>query len=385
MNLLDSNPPDPRAALLQDVAKLATSQLATLGGTGLDPAVVSLLQRKCAELEKLAGGQAREGVQLLFELMHDLSSSRHLPDLLALFAARVKLLVDYDAIGISVCREGRLTPEYAEGESFRLLSSLEIPIGGGLSGWVAQNGTAVLNGDPFVEFAYSGDPETVTSLRSALCLPLIGLTGTIGVMTLYRNESNTFQPDDLRILLTISSKVSLNIDNALKFRQVESTATIDCLTNLPNARSLFLRLDSELARSRRTGEPITLVAGDLDNFKQVNDRFGQAAGDKALQAVADTLRESCREYDYVARMGGDQFVMIFPASDMTSMRERLAGFREVGGMTMSVGAAFFPEDGCDAEQLLAAADRRMYQAKQASRAAAREVPRLIRMARLEIM
>jgi diguanylate cyclase (GGDEF)-like protein/putative nucleotidyltransferase with HDIG domain len=403
----------------------AMKELSMLAGTSLDPAVVEVLQHQYPELEKLASGQpalprglsagsktgrgsspaagfdappedgrvggdtceflssmaaAREEVQLLFELTHDLGASLNLADTLALLATRLKPLVHYDAIAISVCRDGRLIPEYVDGESFRLLSSLETPIGEGLSGWVAQTGKPILNGDPTLEFGNPGDPERATGLRSALCLPLVGLTGTLGVMTLYRNRRDAFTPDHLRILLAAGSRVSLNIDNALKFRHMETTATIDSLTNLPNARSLFLRLDSELARSKRTREPIMVLVGDLDRFKQVNERFGHAEGNKVLQAVADTLRQSCREYDYVARMGGDEFVLIFPASDMTRMRKRMAEFREIGaksgcdlaamkGMTMSVGEAFFPEDGCDAEQLLAAADRRMYQAKRASRTA----------------
>jgi diguanylate cyclase (GGDEF)-like protein len=324
--------------------------------------------------------KAREEVQLLFELTHDLGASLNLADTLALLSTRLKLLVPYDAIAISVCRDGRLIPEYVDGECFRLLSSLETRIGDGLSGWVAQTGKPILNGDPALDFINEGDPEDGASLRSALCLPLVGLTGTIGVMTLYRNEKDTFTPDHLRILLAASSRASLNIDNALKFRQVETTATIDYLTNLPNARSLFLRLDSELARSKRTRESITVLVANLDNFRQINERFGQAEGNKVLQAVANTLRESCREYDYVARMGGGEFVLIFPVSDMASMRIRMAEFREIGaksgcglpameGMTMSIGEALFPADGSDAEQLLAAADRRMYQARQASKAA----------------
>jgi diguanylate cyclase (GGDEF)-like protein len=326
--------------------------------------------------------KAREEVQLLFGLTEDLGSSLNLADTLALLSARLKRLVAYDAIAISVCRDGRLIPEYVNGEGFRLLSSLETPIGDGLSGWVAQHGKPILNGDPALEFRSSGDPENVTSLRSAICLPLVGVTGTIGVMTLYRNAKDTFTSDHLRILLAVTSRATLNIENALKFRQVETTATIDCLTNLPNARSLFLRLDSELARSKRTRESITVLVGSLDNFKQINETFGHAEGNKVLQAVANTLRGSCREYDYVAHMGAEEFVLIFPVSDMASMRKRMAEYREIGaksgcglpameGMTMSIGEALFPADGSDAEQLLAAADRRMYQARQASRAAPR--------------
>ena len=123
-----------------------------------------------------------------------------------------------------------------------------------------------------------------------------------------------------------------------------------------------------------------MLVCDLDGFKMVNDCHGHLVGNKVLRAVGNALRESCREYDYVARMGGDEFVLILPASDRDSMQQRIAELRTIGGaagcavtgmqnMTMSIGEAFYPQDGADAEQLLAVADRRMYRAKQGSRMA----------------
>jgi diguanylate cyclase (GGDEF)-like protein len=112
---------------------------------------------------------------------------------------------------------------------------------------------------------------------------------------------------------------------------------------------------------------------DLNGFKQINDRHGHLVGNQVLKAVGGALRESCREYDYVARMGGDEFVLILPASKREDLRVRIAELANIGaqaavvGLTMSVGEAFFPENGEDAEQLLAEADRRMYTAKQAEK------------------
>jgi len=164
----------------------------------------------------------------------------------------------------------------------------------------------------------------------------------------------------------------------MKYRQAETSATTDFVTDLPNARSLFLRLDSELARCRRTDETLALLVCDLDGFKQINDEFGHLVGNKVLQAVGRALRESCREYDYAARMGGDEFVLILPATDCEQMSRRIEDLRCIGAragcevagtdsLTMSIGEATFPADGTDAEQLLAEADKRMYRAKQIAR------------------
>jgi diguanylate cyclase (GGDEF)-like protein/putative nucleotidyltransferase with HDIG domain len=395
----------------------AMRQVAALSGKAFDPAVVAVLAGRYRELEqmaqaqpapearlsvgpKIANGQApavgskvsqvngeqspvdflssiaaaRQEVQLLFELTQDLGSSLSLDETLSVVSVRLKRMVPYDAIAVYVSRGNVLIPHYVNGENYRLFSSLEIPLGEGLSGWVAGNSKSILNGDPSVECAYLNDPAKFSSLRSALAVPLEGVNGVIGALTLYRADKDAFSRDHLRILQAITSKISMAIENALRFRLAEDSATTDYLTLLPNARSLFLRLDSELARCRRTLEPLTVLVCDLDGFKQVNDRFGHLEGNKVLRYVADVLRENCREYDYVARMGGDEFVILLPCSDRAAVAQRIAEFQSiscdipgaangVGFIGLSVGEAFYPDDGSDAEELLAEADRRMYKSK----------------------
>jgi diguanylate cyclase (GGDEF)-like protein len=113
---------------------------------------------------------------------------------------------------------------------------------------------------------------------------------------------------------------------------------------------------------------------DLDGFKAINDRYGHLAGDKVLRLFCSLMQDVCRKYDFVARMGGDEFVIVAPNMSPGSVSEKAillsalaqeAG-REVCGkdlLSLSLGAAFYPQDGQDAEQLLAEADRKMYMAK----------------------
>ncbi len=282
----------------------------------------------------------------------------------------------YDAIAIYVKREEELIPEYVNGDNYRLFSSLRIPVGQGLSGWVAQNRKPIINGNPSVEPGYLNDPTKFSTLRSALAVPLEGVAGVIGVLALYRAERDAFTSDHLRILLAISAKMALAIENALKYQQAESSATTDYLTGLPNARSLFLQLDRELARCKRDNSSLTVMVSDMDGFKQINDRFGHLEGNRVLRLFAQALKDSCREYDYVARMGGDEFVVIAPGPHRRRRRQesradcatlaRQAGSEVCGEdiLSLSVGRAVYPEDGKDAEQLLAEADRRMYMEKQ---------------------
>jgi len=194
------------------------------------------------------------------------------------------------------------------------------------------------------------------------------------VLAMYRAEREAFSADHLRILLAVSSKIALSVENALKYQQAEDSATTDYLTGLPNARSLFVHLSREISRCRRTATSLAVMVCDLDNFKQINDLYGHLEGDNLLKAFAANLKEICRGYDYVARMGGDEFVIVAPglnqeaANDKASRLHQLAveSGRKVSGrdlVGLSVGTAFCPDDSFDVERLLAEADRRMYSMK----------------------
>ncbi|HEX6824600.1 MAG TPA: diguanylate cyclase [Candidatus Sulfotelmatobacter sp.] len=347
---------------------------------GLEPAagfenstVTDYVGRETTFLSSIAA--ARQEAQALFELSQDLGASLSLGETLSVFSVKLKPMVPYDAIAIYIKRENELVAEFVNGDNYRLFSSLRIPIGQGLSGWVAHNRKPIINGNPSVEPGYLNDPSKFSTLRSALAVPLEGVAGIIGVLALYRGERDAFTSDHLRILLAVSGKMALAIENALKYQQAENSATTDYLTGLPNARSLFLQLDRELARCKRDNTSLTVMVSDMDGFKQINDRFGHLEGNRVLRLFAQALKDTCREYDYVARMGGDEFVVIAPgltpdasAKKTEQMRAlaRHAGSEVCGEdiLSLSVGRAVFPADGKDAEQLLAEADRRMYLEKQ---------------------
>jgi diguanylate cyclase (GGDEF)-like protein/putative nucleotidyltransferase with HDIG domain len=398
-------------------------------GTWFDPRVVEILDRRFVELERLAQieekagtltglsktarvrrgaapaagfekgpepttiGQAdntdfltsiasaRQEAQTMFELSQDLGVSLSLSETLSLLSMRLRRLIPYDSIAVFVNRNGWLLPELVSGENFRMLSSLKIRVGEGLCGWVAENCKPIVNGNPQVEAGYVVDQEKHTTLQSALAVPLEGLNDVVGVLAMYHANRDAFTPDHLRILLAVASKVALSVENTLKYQQAESSATTDYLTGLPNARSLFMHLAQELARCRRNKAALAVLVCDVDGFKQINDSFGHLEGDKLLREFSVRLKEACRGYDYVARMGGDEFVITAPGLTPEAAKEKAvrlnqiaveAGLHTCGReiITLSVGTAFFPEDGFDAERLLAEADRRMYSMKHIHHAAA---------------
>lgn len=314
---------------------------------------------------------ARQEAQALFELAQELGNSLSLDETLSVFAVRLKRTVPYDTIAIYVIRDHVLRAEYVSGENFRFFSALEFGVGQGLSGWVAENRRPILNGTPAMEPGYH---EEKGQLKSALSIPLEGVNGVVAVLTLYCSDKDAFTRDHLRLLQAIGGKVAMSVENALKYRQAESSASTDYLTGLYNARSLFLHLDGELARCRRLDQPLAILVSDLDGFKQVNDRFGHLEGNRLLQRVAQRLRETCREYDCVARMGGDEFVLVMPGLTQDAVRALTPRLRDTvkqAGVEVlnedvigfSVGEAYYPGDGDNAEHLLAEADRRMYQFK----------------------
>ncbi len=197
----------------------------------------------------------------------------------------------------------------------------------------------------------------------------------VGVLAMYHSTLDAFTPDHLRILLAVASKVALSVENALKYQQAESSATTDYLTGLPNARSLFMHLAQEVSRCRRMKTSLAVMVCDINGLKKINDSFGHLEGDKLLREFSTRLKEACRGYDYVARMGGDEFVVTAPGLSAEGAEEKIirlnqaaidAGRRTCGRdiTTLSVGTAFCPEDGYDVESLLAEADRRMYSVKQ---------------------
>jgi diguanylate cyclase (GGDEF)-like protein/putative nucleotidyltransferase with HDIG domain len=317
---------------------------------------------------------ARQEAQVMFELSQDLGNSLSLGETLSVLSVRLRKMIPYDSMAVFLLKDGRLIPELVSGDNFRRLSSLTIGMGEGLCGWVAEKRKPIVNGDPEAEAGYVGDRAKFTTLRSVLAVPLEGLNGVVGVLAMYRAEQNAFSADHLRILLAVSSKIALSVENALKYQQAEDSATTDYLTGLPNARSLFVHLSRELSRCRRTGSTLAVMVCDLDHFKQINDLYGHLEGDNLLKEFASRVKEVCRGYDYVARMGGDEFVVVAPGLSEQASGEKASRLnqlavesgkkitgRELVGL--SVGTAFCPGDGFDVERLLAEADRRMYSMK----------------------
>jgi diguanylate cyclase (GGDEF)-like protein len=153
----------------------------------------------------------------------------------------------------------------------------------------------------------------------------------------------------------------------------------DPLTKLPNRVRFLERVERELAQARRHGRRVAIAYLDLDRFKLINDTWGHAVGDRLLQSLALRLKRSLRQADTIARVGGDEFVILMPdarpSPEMTVVAQKLlaavARPFQLGEQTLpitgSIGIATYPEDGVDSETLLRNADAAMYRAKELGR------------------
>jgi diguanylate cyclase (GGDEF)-like protein len=179
--------------------------------------------------------------------------------------------------------------------------------------------------------------------------------------------------------LTIAAQaIRTQVDGLV--RRLEETARTDTLTEMPNRRAFDERLSLEIERSARLGEPLSLLMGDIDHFKALNDRFGHAAGDGALASLGRVLMSECRAIDTPARIGGEEFAVLLPSTDAAAalvtanrLRAAISQITDSDGrpLTISFGVAEHPGDGATAGDLIAAADRALYAAKAAGRDCAR--------------
>jgi len=169
-----------------------------------------------------------------------------------------------------------------------------------------------------------------------------------------------------------------NRELTVELHRLQRLVYLDPVTGLGNRRYFTRAMEAEIQRAARTGSPLTVVVGDIDEFKKCNDTFGHSVGDDVLRGVADSLSRLCRRGgDLAARLGGDEFALLFPGVDQATAREFAAKLSAQCALTvpslklkvtMSFGAAVL-ETGCTASvrQALDTADRALYQAKRAGR------------------
>lgn len=214
----------------------------------------------------------------------------------------------------------------------------------------------------------------VSEIVANICVPITDGGEAVALLNVdsFSNEG-AFGSSARRLVEAFAQQVAVIKRQAEAMRQLRRSVVTDPLTGLGNREGFHRRLELELARASRYGHGLNIVMLDLDNFKQVNDRFGHHAGDEALVRVAHALQQATRSSDAAFRWGGDEFVMLLPevgAGEAEAAAARyldaVASVRAEGlQLQASVGIARCPEDGTDRETLMKRADDLMYHTKPA--------------------
>lgn len=320
---------------------------------------------------------AHREVYALYEIASTFGSSLEIADRSQILVNKVGHMVPFDTCAVYLFDEEKnyATVAHVSGLNAELLRGHCVAPGEGVIGFVVANRRPATGFDPMLDFGAFKLPEE-ESYRSMIALPLVKDERLFGVLAVYSLKSGQYTDDHLHLLDTVARLASDAFSNAMQHAEAESNALTDPLTNLPNARSLHLRFAEEEARARRNGTSFQVVMLDLDEFKIVNDTYGHSTGDQMLREVARVLNAQLREYDFLARYAGDEFVALVQDLSHTQVDD-LRGRIEtaIGNLSLrvppdkrarvgiSVGSARFGVDGETLQQLLIAADQAMYSVK----------------------
>jgi diguanylate cyclase (GGDEF)-like protein len=302
---------------------------------------------------------------------------------------QIQQRLNHHSCAILTAGDGNLRLVASTGGYAEALVGMLIPFGQGITGRCASEKRVINVAD------VRTDPDYITSgvedVRSEIALPILFEGRLHGVLTIESGEDAAFDNDDVRLLTALSAQVAVSLHQAQMFTDAERMAVTDALTGLYNFRYFHERLHAEMARSARYGHPLSLMMIDLDDFKQVNDRFGHLKGDDVLREVAHTIRRNTRRYDeamtvrqsdidIASRYGGEEFIIIMPdtggeGAAVAADRLREAIEQEVGltvglvdehgtpcTVTGSFGLAEF-QKGLGPEGLIKRADDAVYAAK----------------------
>jgi two-component system cell cycle response regulator len=198
--------------------------------------------------------------------------------------------------------------------------------------------------------------------------------GLIGLVLIFNAYTIYQQITVKRLRREFSKRIEEMRVLQARAEEFERLAMVDSLTGLSNRRAAEGRLASEAARSERYGHPLTVISFDLDKFKQINDTYGHLVGDQVLKEFARRLRAAIRKSDIAARMGGDEFLVLFPECNTSQVQTLLARLRpmeiEYGGtkiaICFSAGWVGY-EKGETTQQFLERADRILYAEKRSGK------------------
>ena len=256
-----------------------------------------------------------------------------------------------------------------------------VRVGEGVSGEVINTGKALMVTDLRMAGRKPAPAERRYKTNSFISYPITIGGRKVGVLNVTdKSGGGTYDEVDLSLLEIIGPQVALALERAEwqeRATEFQLMSITDALTALPNRRNLEERLAEELSRSKRYDYPMSFLMIDIDDFKAYNDNNGHQAGDVALQITAHCLKGALRQADVASRYGGEEFCILLPQTAMAEagviadrIRDRVSTTtfphgksQPLGRVTISVGVSTFLKNVDTPENIIAAADRALYQAK----------------------
>jgi diguanylate cyclase (GGDEF)-like protein/putative nucleotidyltransferase with HDIG domain len=321
--------------------------------------------------------KAHREVYALYEIARTFGTSLDVEHTLEILVDKVGHVVPFDTCVVYFFDEnkGYATARHVAGKNVQKLAGRSIALGEGVTGFALANRSAVNQLHPSLDFT-DINPEAGIKYRSMASLPLFKDDLLLGALSVYSTELEQYTDDHMRLLETVTRLAADALGNAMQHAEAESNALTDPLTGLPNARYLALRFEEEAARARRTDRTFQVMMLDLDQFKNVNDTYGHKIGDRVLREVAHLIQGQLREYDFLARSGGDEFVALVQevvgaqVEDLCTRIESAVskfslalGKNRFASVGISIGTATFGVHGETLDQLIVAADNEMYRMK----------------------
>jgi len=218
--------------------------------------------------------------------------------------------------------------------------------------------------------------------QSQLAVPMVFQGKTIGILHAESPEVEAFSERDEHVFAILANSAAMALENAFLHRQMEQLTIKDELTRIFNYRFFKMRLEEEMKRSVRYGQPLSLIMIDIDWFKRFNDTFGHETGNRLLQGISEVISGCIRDVDILARYGGEEFIVILPQTGQAEayiigerIREKIAEARfeagpngeELAKVTVSVGISCYPENGRPEGELVESVDQALYRAKGAGK------------------
>jgi diguanylate cyclase (GGDEF)-like protein len=246
---------------------------------------------------------------------------------------------------------------------------------------IGQEGGAIRLAHLTKHWAALGLPEDYAPMTSFLGVPIQCQGQLFGRLSLANKLTpnglaTDFSELDEQVVLTLAAQAGTAIQNLQLLHDSKEQARHDSLTGLLNHSTILNALMQELSRAERNRHPVAILIADLDHFKEVNDTYGHPVGDTVLRETAQRLRETARSYDYVGRVGGEEFLIIVPNCDLDALRDCAERFRSaISGMpfdtlsglltvTVSIGATVWSsEHPLSSELLFKMADYALYRVK----------------------